>query len=159
MVMEKKRMTKAEAIELLKNRKVYVNGKSAEIQKKLFELDFEWPGVGKEIINQSLPFIYTSHNYISGGDDMDNFIKDNCAEISAEEILAIEVVEDCPFKPFDRVLVRASGSDIWRADIFSHYYPEKDSLPPAYSCVGGLWAKCIHYTGNESILGTTNNPE
>lgn len=34
-------MTREAAIELLKNRKVYVNGKSAEIQQKLFELGWK----------------------------------------------------------------------------------------------------------------------
>lgn len=56
--MEKKKMTKEAAIELLKNRKVYVNGKSAEIQEKLFELGFKWQGQGlARVINENSPFI------------------------------------------------------------------------------------------------------
>lgn len=87
-------MTKEAAIELLKDRKVYVNGRSKEIQEKLFELGFEWPDGGKKILKQDYPFIYTSQKYIKGGDSMICFIDDNNTEISAEEILAIDVVDE-----------------------------------------------------------------
>lgn len=153
------RMTKQAAKELLKNRKVYVNGKGAEIRKALFEIGFEWNGACKEIANTCWPFIYTGEKYFVFGDDMDDFTNDSSEEISAEEILAIEIEPECPFKPFDRVLVRASNVDIWRAAIFSHYLQEYQSLPPSYFCVGGLWAQCVHYEGNESLLGTNDKPK
>lgn len=94
--MEKKKMTKEAAIELLKNRKVYVNGKSAEIQKKLFELGFKWQGQGlARVINENSPFIYTNKDMFLGHSSSMNFFKANqMSEISAEEILAIEVVEE-----------------------------------------------------------------
>lgn len=93
--MEKKKMTRAAAVELLKNRKVYVNGKSAEIQKKLFELGFEWPMDGKEVVNEDWPFLYTSDTKrIQCGTDMVQFSKDKNSEISYEEILAIDVVDE-----------------------------------------------------------------
>lgn len=93
--MEKKRMTKQEAIELLKNRKVYVNGKSAEIQRKLFELGFEWSAVGKVVGNKRAPFLMIDDNKILHcGYDMSSFWEDKKTEISAEEILAIEVVKE-----------------------------------------------------------------
>ena len=38
-------MTKEEAKEMLTNTKVYVNGKSKEIQEKLFEIGFKWRGI------------------------------------------------------------------------------------------------------------------
>lgn len=252
-------MTKQAAKELLKNRKVYVNGKSAEIQEELFELGFEWRGACKEITNTYCPFIYTGDKFFIFGDDMDDFTNDSSEEISAEEILAIKVIPDfkendvvaagwekgglgaewlfvfkdfsdgkyyekvvlmlkgslgndlnmrfddycnsqewirlateeekqklidalkassnpkakdvlkevfgienkptCPFKPFDKVLVRASNGDFWRAEIFSHFLPEDQPFPPSYLCVGGLWAQCIPYEGNESLLGTSDNPK
>lgn len=93
--MEKKRMTKSEAIELLKNRKVYVNGNSAEIQKKLFELGWGWITGDKKIKIEDAPFLYINklqeHGF-SHGNDMLQFIRDSSQEISADEILAIEVV-------------------------------------------------------------------
>lgn len=87
-------MTKAEAIDLLKNRKVYVNGKSKEIQEKLFELGFEWLGVGKKVVNVDCPFLYTTDKRISFGYDMELFLVDKRKELCYSEIIAIEVVEE-----------------------------------------------------------------
>ena len=58
------------------------------------------------------------------------------------------------FKPFDKVLVRDSESDKWRANLFG--YIDKDGY---YHCVYANWAYCIPYIGNESLLGTTKNVE
>ena len=63
----------------------------------------------------------------------------------------------CPFEPFQKVLVRDSCDDKWKADYFSHY-DEDNSLFPYY-CVGYCYKVCIAYEGNEHLLGTNNNPE
>ena len=55
-------------------------------------------------------------------------------------------------KPFDKVLVRDSESDKWRANLFG--YIDKDGY---YHCVYANWAYCIPYIGNESLLGTTKD--
>ena len=55
-------------------------------------------------------------------------------------------------KPFDKVLVRDSESDNWRANLFG--YIDKDEY---YHCVYANWAYCIPYIGNESLLGTTKD--
>ena len=57
-------------------------------------------------------------------------------------------------KPFDKVLVRDSKSDNWRANLFG--YIGKDGY---YHCVYANWAYCIPYIGNESLLGTTKDVE
>lgn len=57
-------------------------------------------------------------------------------------------------KPFDKVLVRDSESDKWRANLFS--YVDKDKC---YHCVYANWLHCIPYDGNEHLLGTTNNSD
>lgn len=57
-------------------------------------------------------------------------------------------------KPFDKVLVRDSASDNWRANLFG--YIGKDGY---YHCVYANWAYCIPYIGNESLLGTTKDVE
>ena len=59
------------------------------------------------------------------------------------------------FKPFDKVLVRDSKSDNWRANLFG-YIGKKDGY---YHCVYANWAYCIPYIGNESLLGTTKDVE
>ena len=58
------------------------------------------------------------------------------------------------FKPFDKVLVRDSESDKWRANLFG--YIDKDEY---YHCVYANWVYCIPYIGNESLLGTTKDVE
>ena len=58
------------------------------------------------------------------------------------------------FKPFDKVLVRDSASDRWRANLFG--YIDKDGY---YRCVYANWIYCIPYEGNESLLGTTKDVE
>ena len=63
----------------------------------------------------------------------------------------------CPFEPFQKVLVRDSCDDKWKADYFSHY-DEDNSLFPYY-CVGNYYKVCIAYEGNEHLLGTDKSPE
>ena len=70
----------------------------------------------------------------------------------------IKVVEPkCPFEPFQKVLVRDSCDNKWRADYFSHY-DEDISLFPYY-CVGDHYKECVAYEGNEHLLGTDKSPE
>ena len=57
-------------------------------------------------------------------------------------------------KPFDKVLVRDSKSDKWRANLFA--YISEDGY---YCCVYAFWVYCIPYAGNEHLLGTTKNVE
>lgn len=69
------------------------------------------------------------------------------------ETLQVEPVDPkCPFKPFQKVLVRDNCDDKWRADYFSHYDKDDSSLP--YCCVGENYKVCVAYEGNEHLLGT-----
>lgn len=63
----------------------------------------------------------------------------------------------CQFEPFQKVLVRDSCDNKWRADYFSHY-DEDNSLFPYY-CVGDHYKECVAYKGNEHLLGTDKSPE
>lgn len=69
------------------------------------------------------------------------------------QVEPVKVVESkCPFKPFDKVLVRDDEEDVWKADYFSHY-EEDDKIAP-YVCVGSYYKLCIPYEGNEHLLDT-----
>lgn len=57
-------------------------------------------------------------------------------------------------KPFDKVLVRDSESDKWRANLFG--YIDKYEY---YHCAFANWVYCIPYAGNEHLLGTTKDVE
>lgn len=74
------------------------------------------------------------------------------------QVESVKVVEPkCPFKPFDKVLVRDSEDSVWKAGYFSNYDEDDESLP--YICVGSLYKLCIPYEGNEHLLGTDKSPE
>lgn len=92
--MEKKKMTKAEAFEYLNNKKVYVNGKSAQIQATLFDAGFSWVD-GKVFRWPDMPFLFISADRISFSSSMVDFKYTlSYEEISADDILSIEIVEE-----------------------------------------------------------------
>lgn len=72
----------------------------------------------------------------------------------AKKKMIVDLKQKVELKPFDKVLVRDSKSDNWRANLFSHI--EKDGY---YHCVSANWIYCIPYIGNESLLGTTKDVE
>ena len=70
------------------------------------------------------------------------------------ETLQVEPVKpECPFKPFDKVLMRDSDNQEWEAGFFSHY---DENCPSNYYCIGIHYKQCIPYEGNEHLLGTTD---
>lgn len=93
-------MTQKQIEEFLANTKVYVNGKSKEIQKKLFSFGYKWNTIGVNVSNIECPFLYINKNhYIAHGWDMRIFTKHEYREISAEQILSLEVAKPT-YRPF-----------------------------------------------------------
>lgn len=72
----------------------------------------------------------------------------------AEKKQVVDLKPKIKLKPFDKVLVRDSKSDKWRANLFG--YIDKDGN---YYCVYANWNYCIPYIGNEHLLGTTKDVE
>lgn len=72
----------------------------------------------------------------------------------AEKKMIIDLKQKVELKPFDKVLVRDSKSDKWRANLLG--YIDKDEY---YHCVYANWAYCIPYEGNELLLGTSKDVE
>lgn len=72
------------------------------------------------------------------------------------DTLRVEPVKPkCPFKPFDKVLIRDSKKQIWIANYFSLYYEEDKDYP--YVCMGGSYRYCIPYNEYTAhLLGTTD---
>lgn len=71
------------------------------------------------------------------------------------ETLQVEPVKsECPFKAFDKVLVRNNERQVWRANYFSHYEGDDEEL--SYVCMDYPYRYCIPYEGNEHLLGTTD---
>ena len=73
----------------------------------------------------------------------------------AEKKEVVEIKKEHQFKPFEKVLVRDSYEDEWRASFFSNI---REGYAK-YVTTGLVWKFCIPYEGNEHLLGTTNNVE
>ena len=73
----------------------------------------------------------------------------------AKKKKVVDIKKEHQFKPFEKVLVRDSFDDVWRASFFSHI-KENDGRYVT-TCV--TWKFCIPYEGNEHLLGTINNVE
>ena len=93
-------MTREEINAFLANTKVYVGGKSKEIQEKLFSFGYEWNEGDTDVIFTECPFLYIDNNHhISYGSDMCVFSEHKFREISFEEILFIQITEPT-YRPF-----------------------------------------------------------
>lgn len=91
-----KKMTKAEAFEYLKGKKVYANGKGKEVQMKLFECGVSWAtnhfvyyDFGDYLLIETDGYLYHC------GYEEDSYWRlHHFEEISADDILSIEIVEE-----------------------------------------------------------------
>ena len=91
-----RKMTKAEAFEWLKCKKVYVSCReiSEKVQLKLFACGVQWMSGGTDVCDYDDYYVINSHGrlgYCDGGSFWENLINE---EISADDILSIEIVEE-----------------------------------------------------------------
>ena len=139
---------------------------SEAIQRKAFELGYGWGNGGKSLQLLDVPLLFLDINgFITwGSSKTGSWLNGDNAEISAADFLALtpEDVKDEPkeqeFKPFDRVLVRDTCDRKWRIDFFEEMNKDTDDAY-RYRCLKSLWCDCIHYEGNEHLLGTTEGVE
>lgn len=89
-------MTKAEAFEWLKGKKVNTKGKGEEVQTKLFECGFSWVnGQCKYYGFSDYLLIETNGVLYHCGCDGDSYWRlHHFKEVSADDILSIEIIED-----------------------------------------------------------------
>lgn len=87
--------------------------------------------------------------------------KEPKAKIYLKRFFGIEEKPKYEFKPFDKVLVRDEDDKEWHISLFAReIVDDYNGLPYKYECSNGtLWDYCIHFEGNEYLLGTTENPE
>lgn len=73
-----------------------------------------------------------------------------------KRFFGIEEEPKYEFKPFDKVLVRDEGDKEWHISLFAREIVDySDGLSYKYECSNGtLWDYCIHFEGNEHLLGT-----
>lgn len=98
--MEKKtkKMTKAEAFEWLKCKKVSVSCReiNEKVQSKLFDCGVVWKNGGTDFCDYGNYYVINSHGILTHCDGMGSYWE--CLineEISADDILSIEIVEEC----------------------------------------------------------------
>lgn len=93
-------MTREEAIKFLSDTKVHVNGKSKEVQEKLFSLGFQWKDGNKQVLYERKSFLYLYGNMkICYGDGMEYFTERTLREIAVADILSI-VIDEPKYRPF-----------------------------------------------------------
>lgn len=151
-------MTKEEARKMLEGTKVYVNGRSEEIQKKLFEIGFKWDSErfldNPTIKHTQVPFLYIS-SVLTQDSSMLYFKEHPNKEVSAEEILDILIDKEVYIpEPFTQVLGRSCVGGQWRPDIFLFY---EDKYYHPYVCANNGHKQCIPYKGNEHLNGKTDD--
>lgn len=88
------KLTKQQFRDKFIDTKVYVDGKSVEIQKQLFKAGFAW-GYSKktEVLHTDKPFIFIGV-FLTQSCDMETFKNSSEEEVTAEEILDVEIVDD-----------------------------------------------------------------
>ena len=93
-------MTREEIRKFLDNTKVYVNGKSKEIQEKLFSFGYKWYGFNPtKVSDENKPFLFIHDNgEINYSSEMLTFKEHENREITAEQILSLEEPAYRPFK-------------------------------------------------------------
>ena len=92
-------MTKEEIKKFLDNTKVYVNGKSEEIQKKLFSFGYYWYNEKlPKVMLTEMPFLFIESDEITSSCDMRFFNNNKFTEITAEQILSLELTKG--YRPF-----------------------------------------------------------
>lgn len=93
-------MTLKEIRKFLDNTKMYVNGKSKEIQEKLFSFGYTWDDGDTNICYTDIPFLFIYPNKgFTWGSNMEHFSKHENREITADEILSLELTEPS-YRPF-----------------------------------------------------------
>lgn len=117
-------MTQKEIDEFLANTKAYVKGKSKDIQEKLFSLGYKWYNGDLGVCHTESPFLFIYKNkFFAHSSNMMHFSNHGHREISAEEILSLEITDDdnnieglmkrngekYPYKIGDRVVLKGTN--------------------------------------------------
>lgn len=103
--MEKKKMTKAEAFEYLKGKKVNTKDKDRVVQMKMFDCGIKWR------CGESAYYNFGGHLFIDNegilshcSNDEEYWKRHAYEEISADDILSIEIVEGTPKFSYEKVV-------------------------------------------------------
>lgn len=156
-------MTKEEASEFLKNKKIFcknekesleVQNKFLELQKKLLNLDCIWRTTNKIYYL----FFLEGINTLTPVENYKDWVEASREELKVQDLLDIKIKEEKQkFDPktlevFDKVLVRDAENCTWIARFFDFY--EKGNY---YVTSGSVWKYCIPYNEKTKHLHRTTN--
>lgn len=102
-IMEKKtrKMTKAEAFEYLKNKKIRCYGKCIELQEKLFSLGFSWKtGSDEALLVEGIIIVDGIMTYTLHLDAFTNVVNE---EVLVDDVLAIETVPEDELNSYEKI--------------------------------------------------------
>lgn len=151
-------MTQKEIDKFLADTKVYVNGKSKEIQEKLFSLGYKWINGDTDVCCTEDPFLFIYKDMsFTRSSDMNCFSQHNNREITAEEILSLEVTEPTyrPFKDKEECwkIITKHHPFGWLRDNYQNcyrnitvIYDDKIELAPYFNGYGEVFKDTILYT-------------
>lgn len=88
-----KKMTKAEAFEWLKHKKVAVTGDTITLQNKLFNIGYKWCD-GSIMAMPMVDFLLIDDETFQFTESLSHFRNCGYTEISADDILSIKIVDD-----------------------------------------------------------------
>ena len=153
-------MTQKEIDKFLTNTKVYVNGKSKEIQEKLLSLGYKWCDGYTEVDDTESPFLYIYESKFITGNNMVVFSDNENREISAEEILSLELTkpkfDPKTLQPFDKVLVKTGTKS------YNVWLPDFISMPPndvddtiLCMCIDDIVMAIPYNDDTKHLVGTT----
>jgi hypothetical protein len=161
--METRKMTLKEAQDFVKNTKyiVWSEEESCELQEKLFEIGCEWLVVGQITNNTEHPFLFVDENLkltYTHKESCQFFDESTNICILTDDVLCIEIEQERPkfdpntLKPFDKVLVRDSKNEKWRARFFDLY--EDGEFGTTCNC---YWKNIIPYNEEtKHLVGTAD---
>ena len=155
-------MTQKEIDKFLANTKVYVNGKSKEIQEKLLSLGYKWCDGYTEVDDTESPFLYIYESKFISGNNMVIFSDNENREITPEDILSLELTKSKfdpkTLQPFDKVLIRRGSENynVWFPDFVSDP-PNGANNKTLCMCIGEDIAMVIPYNDEtKHLVGTTD---
>lgn len=154
-------MTQKEIEQFLDNTKVYVAGKSKEIQEKLFSLGYSWndecTGTGTDVCHTEAPFLFIYEDMsITMSSDMDIFCNHGNEEITAEQILSLKLQKPTyrPFKDKEECckIIKKHQPFGWLRDNYRNcyrnitvVYDDKIELTPYFNDYGDVFKDTILY--------------
>lgn len=109
------KMTKKQAMALLRNKKIYVKNMSKEIQERLFEIGFEWGDGGKQVLYEDNPYLFieNSRKLMTSTNNSEFYsATPEMQEITPEEIIDIDLTDDAvkTFEDYEKI---AMANEVW----------------------------------------------